>query len=292
MTFIDWKNKAQYFSYKNHQIAYWTAGEGPPLLLIHGFPTASWDWHKMWPDLTANFKVYAPDMIGFGYSAKPKNYTYSITDQARLHEAFMDHLGIQEAHFLVHDYGVSVAQEMLAAFKERGTAGFQILSCSFLNGGLFPELHHARPVQKLLNSPVGFIFNRLLNKNSLRKSFHEIYGDKKPTDQEIDQFYSLVTYNNGKNIFYKLIRYINDRRDNAKRWKNALLEATIPLQLINGPLDPVSGRHLAEYFQELLPEVEVIILEGVGHYPHDEAPELVWQAYKAFFDKEITAKES
>jgi len=290
MTFTDWKNKAQYFPYKNHQIAYWTAGEGPPLLLIHGFPTASWDWHKMWKDLTANFKVYAPDMIGFGYSAKPKNYTYSITDQARLHEAFVDYLGIKEAHLFVHDYGVSVAQEMLAAFKERGTEGFQILSCSFLNGGLFPELHKARPVQKILNSPVGFIFNRLLNKNSLRKSFHEIYGDKKPTDQEIDQFYSLVTHNDGKNIFYKLIRYINDRRDNAKRWKDALLEATIPLQLINGPLDPVSGRHLAEYFQELLPEVEVIILEGVGHYPHDEAPERVWTAYKAFFDKEVSAK--
>jgi len=287
MTFKDWKNKAKYFPYKNHQIAYWTEGQGPPLLLIHGFPTASWDWHKMWADLTANFTVYAPDMIGFGYSAKPKNYTYSITDQARLHEAFVDHLGIKEAHLFVHDYGVSVAQEMLAAFKERGTEGFQILSCSFLNGGLFPELHKARPVQKLLNSPVGFIFNRFLSKKSLSKSFHNIYGDKKPTDKEIDQFYSLTTYNDGKNIFYKLIRYINDRRDNAQRWKNALLEATIPLQFINGPLDPVSGRHLADYCKKLLPDREVVILEGVGHYPHDEAPDRVWSAYKTFFESQI-----
>jgi len=72
------------------------------------------------------------------------NYTYSITDQARLHEAFVAHLGVEEAHLLVHDYGVSVAQEMLAAFAERGTNGFQILSCCFLNGGLFPELHRAK----------------------------------------------------------------------------------------------------------------------------------------------------
>ena len=44
------------------------------------------------------------------------------------------------------------------------------------------------------------------------------------------------------------------------RWKQALLDATVPVQLINGPLDPVSGRHLAEYWQELLPDSETVII--------------------------------
>ena len=282
ISFSDWQNRAQFFPYKNHQIAYWSGGEGTPLLLIHGFPTASWDWHKMWDDLTSRFQVYAPDMIGFGFSAKPSHYDYSITDQARLHEALVRHLGIKETHLLVHDYGVSVAQELLASFKERGKEGFQILSCSFLNGGLFPELHRARPVQKILNSPIGFIANRFLNKNSLRKSFRRIYGEKKATEKEIDQFYALITHNKGKGNFYKLIRYINDRRANAQRWKRALTEASIPLQIINGPLDPVSGRHVAEYCRQLLPDADISILEGVGHYPHDEAPERVLSAYLKF----------
>jgi len=282
ITFKEWKNQAQYFNYKNHDIAYWTAGEGPPLLLIHGFPTASWDWHKTWKKLTAQFKVYAVDMIGFGYSAKPKDYVYSLTDQARLHEAFVDQFGIKEAHLLVHDYGVSVAQELLAAFKERGTNDFQILSCSFLNGGLFPELHHARPIQKLLISPLGPLLNRFLNKGSLRRNFIKVYGDQKPTDQELDQFYQLMVYNDGIPNTHKLMRYIINRRENAQRWKKALTEATIPLQFINGPLDPVSGRHLADYCKELLPDSEVVILEGVGHYPHDEAPERVLEAYLPF----------
>jgi pimeloyl-ACP methyl ester carboxylesterase len=72
MTFKEWKYKALSFDYKNNKIAYWEEGEGPVLLLIHGFPTASWDWHKLWNDLTQKFRVIAPDMIGFGYSAKPK----------------------------------------------------------------------------------------------------------------------------------------------------------------------------------------------------------------------------
>jgi len=282
ITFSEWKNNAQYFKYKDYDIAYWTEGEGIPLLLIHGFPTASWDWYKIWKDLTSKFKVIAIDMIGFGYSAKPKDYVYSITDQARLQEACMDHLGIKKAHLFVHDYGVSVAQEMLASFHERGTNGFQILSCVFLNGGLFPELHRARLIQKLLNSPIGFILNRFLSKNSLRKSFHEIYGEKKPTEQDIDQFYQLMAYGDGIQNTYKLMRYIEDRKANAQRWKNALTEATIPLSLINGPLDPVSGRHLANFYKQLLPDSEVTILEGVGHYPHDEAPEEVLKAYMQF----------
>jgi len=282
MTFTDWKNKASFFDYKNHKIAYWAEGQGPDLLLIHGFPTASWDWHKMWGDLTKRFRVYAPDMIGFGYSDKPKKYEYSITDQARLHEAFVDHLGIKEAHLLVHDYGVSVAQEMLAAFSERGSEGFQILSCCFLNGGLFPELHRAKLVQKLLNSPIGPIFNRFLSKRSLRNSFHDIYGDKKASEMEIDYFYQLILHNDGKNIMHKLIGYINDRRANAVRWKKALVKASVPIKIINGPLDPVSGRHLAEYCKKLLPNPDVTILEGVGHYPHDEAPDKVLKAYLDF----------
>ena len=282
MTFTDWKNKAQYFNYKNNKIAYWEEGEGPTLLLIHGFPTASWDWHKMWGDLTKNYRVIAPDMIGFGYSDKPKDYTYSITDQARLHEAFVDHLEVKEAHMLVHDYGVSVAQEMLASFSERGSEGFQIHSCCFLNGGLFPELHRAKLVQKLLNSPIGSIFNRFLSKKSLRKSFHDIYGDQKASEEEIDYFYQLVSYNDGKNIMHKLIRYINDRRANAKRWKAAIVEASVPVKIINGPLDPVSGRHLADYCQKILPNPNITILEGVGHYPHDEAPNRVRDSYFEF----------
>jgi len=291
ISFSDWKDRAQYFKYKGHDIAYWEEGEGTPLILIHGFPTASWDWHKVWDDLTSKFRVIAIDMIGFGYSAKPTSYAYSLTDQARLHESFFEQFSIRSAHLFVHDYGNSVAQELIAAFHERGTSGFQILSCAFLNGGLFPELHHARLIQKLLNSPVGFILNRFLSKKSLRKSFHEVYGNKKPTDKDIDQFYALMEYGGGIKNVYKLMRYITNRKTNSTRWKSALTEASIPMTLINGPLDPVSGLHLAEYYQQLLPHSRVTILEGVGHYPHDEAPKEVLTAYLAFMKPLLSSLE-
>ena len=89
MDIQSWKNAGQYFTYKErHQIFYQLGGNGENLILLHGFPTSSWDWNKRWPELTERFKVFAPDFIGFGYSDKPKKYTYSIHDQADLIENF------------------------------------------------------------------------------------------------------------------------------------------------------------------------------------------------------------
>jgi len=57
--------------------------------LIHGFPTASWDWNKIWNALKKKYHLLAPDLIGFGFSDKPKKYNYSIMDQADLIEDFL-----------------------------------------------------------------------------------------------------------------------------------------------------------------------------------------------------------
>ena len=72
MTLSNWKNKGNYFTFNGHQIFSLDEGEGAPLLLIHGFPTASWDWSKIWSELRKYHRVLAIDMLGFGFSDKPK----------------------------------------------------------------------------------------------------------------------------------------------------------------------------------------------------------------------------
>ena len=66
-----WHKRAHEFVFRGHTIRYWVAGQGEPLLLIHGFPTASWDWHYLWQPLAQRNLVIACDMLGFGESAKP-----------------------------------------------------------------------------------------------------------------------------------------------------------------------------------------------------------------------------
>ncbi len=109
--FLRFRLEGRTFFYKGHLVFYRVEGEGPVLLLVHGFPSASWDFQPMWSALTRRFRVVAADMLGFGWSDKPSPYPYSILDQATLEERLLGELGVDEAHVLAHDYGDTVAQE-------------------------------------------------------------------------------------------------------------------------------------------------------------------------------------
>jgi pimeloyl-ACP methyl ester carboxylesterase len=286
MSLYDWRSAGKSFDYNGHPIFYRDEGQGPALLCIHGFPTASWDWHLLWPELTQRFRVIALDMIGFGFSAKPPGYTYTIRDQATIHEALLRELGVDFIHILAHDYGDSVAQELLARYEERrqaSTAGIKIESVCLLNGGLFPEAHRARLIQKLLLTPLGPLLSRLSSERRFRRSFVAIFGPQtRPSDEELKAAWSLVAHNDGWRIAHKLIRYIPERRQQRARWVGALQQTRVPLRLIDGPADPVSGAHMADRYRELVPNPDVVLLDGIGHYPQIEDPAGVLRAFLEF----------
>ncbi|RBJ76014.1 alpha/beta hydrolase, partial [Pseudomonas sp. MWU12-2534b] len=191
-----WRKRSRTFVFRGQSIRYWTAGQGEPLLMIHGFPTASWDWHYLWQPLAQRYRVIACDMLGFGDSAKPLNHSYSLLEQADLQQALLAHLQVEQpVHLLAHDYGDSVAQELLARHYENR---IEVASCVFLNGGLFPETHRPVLMQKLLLSPVGWMIGRAFTRDALVKSFRQIFGPKtRPSESELDDFWSLIETHRG-----------------------------------------------------------------------------------------------
>lgn len=291
MQFSHWQQSGKYFTYKQkYQIFYQEAGEGEVLLLLHGFPTASWDWHKIWRPLAKKYRLIAADFIGFGYSDKPRKYDYSIHDQADVIEALAVELGLRKVHVLAHDYGDTVLQELLARdIDRRNTSvdkGLQLQSIALLNGGLFPETHKARPIQKALLSPIGFLLTPFLNKDKLRKTFHEIFGkDTPPSEQEMEEFYALMDYQKGQRIFHKLIHYMTNRIKHRERWVAALQNSPAPIRVIDGAADPISGEHMTRRYAELIENPDIVLLKGIGHYPQTEAPERVLAAYLEFRSK-------
>ncbi|MEO1135617.1 MAG: alpha/beta hydrolase [Pseudomonadota bacterium] len=280
-----WRETAQYFDCAGHRIAYWTTPDAnaakPWLLLVHGYPTSSWDWSGVWDALEGHFNLAALDMLGFGLSDKPADIQYSILDQADLQEALLERLGASEAHLFVHDYGNTVGQELLARHND-GTLSFAIKSLVFLNGGLFPEQHRARPIQKLGLTPLGPLLGMMLTQARLRQTFDGIFGPAtKASDAEIDAHWALMNENQGRKVFHKLLQYIPERKVMRPRWVGALKETRVPMRLINGGADPVSGRHLYDYYLKEIPKADAVLFEDIGHYPHTEAPARVLDA---FFD--------
>jgi pimeloyl-ACP methyl ester carboxylesterase len=279
LNFDEWKATGRRFAFRRHSIFYQVGGTGsaPPLLLVHGFPTASWDWHLVWDELCARHsRVIAPDMTGFGWSDKPKTYAYSVHDQADMHEALLRELGVGKCHVLAHDYGDTVTQELLARRAP-------LLSICFLNGGLFPETHRPRTVQRILASPLGFVMARLMNERSFHRSFSAVFGpDTKPSKQELAEMWKLVAHDDGPAVFPKLIGYMEERRRFRERWVGALIDPPIAIRIIDGAADPVSGAHMVARYRELVPTVDAVLLPTLGHYPQLEAPRAVLDAFFAF----------
>lgn len=281
---IEWKNGGEFFDHDGSSIFYRKDGtESETLLCLHGFPTSSFDYRMIWDDLANAFTVIAPDLIGYGFSAKPYDLDYTTFAQADVVEATVNHIGAKRVHILAHDYGNTITQELLARANE-GRLGFEIASICFLNGALFPETHRPILAQKLLISPIGKYFGRFIPDRRFAASLASIFGpETKPTRDELNDYLTLFKHNDGKRIAHKLIRYMTERKHFRERWVAPLKNMKQRFLFINGSFDPVSGKHLVERFREVVPEQKNIVeLPLIGHFPHLEAPSEVLMHFRRF----------
>ncbi len=291
----DWEGSGHYLTSGKHRIFYIDsandetkiAARSPvkkeTILLIHGFPTSSWDWSKIWTSLSHQYRLIALDMLGFGFSDKPDPHIYSIHEQADIVEDICRQLELKQFHVLAHDYGDTVAQELLARQNSGSGTGHWTSVC-FLNGGLFPETHHALWVQKILLSPLGPLVNKLTTRRRFDISMSRVFGpDTQASSHDLEGFWSLINHNKGRHIFHNLISYMTDRKTHRERWVTALKETHIPLALINGSLDPVSGAHMIRHYKNIIgPPDYLKELPKIGHYPQVEAPEDITKYYLEF----------
>jgi len=280
----DWRARGGTFEWRGEQIFFRVDGAGDPVLLIHGFPTASWDWWPIWPRLVERYRVLTLDMIGFGFSAKPRDFPYSIFAQADLFGALLARERVDSYRLVAHDYGLTVAQELLARQPQEAAAP-RIRSVCLLNGGLFPEAHHPLLTQKLLATPLGPLLARLGGYRAFRRSMRRIWGTHPVSDDELRAMWRLITEHDGPAVLPKLISYMAERRAHRERWVGALIAATAPIRLIDGLVDPISGAHMVARYRELVPRPDVVELPGVGHYPQLEAPAAVADAILSHFER-------
>lgn len=284
MTLDEWRESGEYFDHDSLPVFYHKQGTGgETLLCLHGFPASSFDYHKIWDQLARHFTVIAFDMVGYGFSAKPVDWGYTTSDQVDVLESLLKYLGVDRVHILAHDYGNTITQELLARDIEKRLA-FNVESICFLNGALFPETHRPIFAQKLLISPLGSLFGRLIPETVFKKNLAKVFGpNTQPSEDELDEFLRLFRFNNGKRIAHRLIRYMTERTTYRERWVRPLQSMKIPFRFINGLADPVSGAHLVKRFREIIPDqTDIIELEGIGHFPHLECPDKVLDAYLDF----------
>ncbi|RMZ91957.1 hypothetical protein DV736_g819, partial [Chaetothyriales sp. CBS 134916] len=268
-------------SRRAHRLAFRRRGTGPTVVLLHGFPTWSYDYSAIATDLASNHDIITLDFLGYGASDKPNPYEYSVAESADTVEDLVAFLTLSSVHLVVHDYGGIVGQE-LADRQLSGKLPFRIASLTVLNCGIVYKAYRPTYVQKLLSTPVlGKLLASCITAGMLRSLLAGVWGNSPLSDQEFDDLWQGISLNNGHKLAHLLIHYNKERELHHSRWEAALIAWESPLHLIWGLNDPVSGRHVLEQATQILPHAVVTELDGVGHFPQIEAAEAVATAIRS-----------
>jgi pimeloyl-ACP methyl ester carboxylesterase len=255
-------------------------GSGPPLVLLHGYPSSSYDWRHV-IDLLGDRRIVAFDFLGFGLSDKPREHVYSLIAQADLVELLVaERLGGGPIDLVAHDMGTSVVTELLAR-EVAGTSRLVLRSVLLFNGSMVIERASLTISQKVLRSRFGPIAARLSNERSFRLQFARIFSAGHPlSDEEAADQWALLAHNDGHRIIDRLTYYLHERVTYAPRWHGALRDWQGDLRLAWAMQDPVCTAAVLDAVTELRPSAPLTRFEDLGHYPQLEDPPAAAEAIK------------
>jgi pimeloyl-ACP methyl ester carboxylesterase len=248
-------------------------GSAPLRVLLHGFPSSSYDWRATLAQLRGAATLVL-DFLGFGLSDKPRHVTYSLFRQADVVERLL--AGESRPVVVVaHDMGTSVATELLARDLE-GALGFNLAGVLLFNGSVLIERASLTWAQKALRSPLGPAFARLSSRPMFARQFARLFSETHPlSDEEAADQWVLWRRAGGARLAHRLIHYIGERQTHAVRWHGAMRDWPGELRLASGMRDPVATPHVLAGLRELRPAAPVRELPELGHYPQIEDPEAI-----------------
>jgi len=263
-------------------------GQGPAVLLLHGFPTCSYDWRGVTDRLEDGYRCIAPDFPGYGLSDKPAAYSYSLFQQADAIEGLIRALGITETHVVSHDVGTSVHTELLAREQE-GRLPFRIQSSVFLNGSMLQGLATITVFQKLLSAnetlPQAMAVCEKIEGTYISglKSVMKKPECLTPDDETV--LSETMAYQDGNRRLPALAVYMRERYLHLDRWIGALRAAKAPVQFVWADGDPVANIELGRALHREVPAAGYTELPGLGHFLLMEDPEAVGQQVREALDR-------
>ena len=283
MTANDWKSKGEFITVNDRKLfvidtsSFFSSEDKIPtetMVILHGYPTSSYDYYKVLPELSKYYRVIIHDHLGFGFSDKPLDYSYSLLDQADIALQLWQQLGVKKTHLLAHDYGTSVATEIIARNNNHELT-IEIEKLTLCNGSMHIELSQLRTIQKLLkNKWLGKYVAKLTTYAIFSKNLRNVYFDKtKVSNNELKDMWMQLEYNEGRKVIHKLSQYINERYTYWNRWIGALKETNLQTNIVWAKNDPVAVPAIARLIATEISNNKLFWIENTGHFPMLENPD-------------------
>jgi pimeloyl-ACP methyl ester carboxylesterase len=266
---------------KEYTILYIVKGEGKPLILIHGYGAGMWVWEKQIDFLSQFYRVYALDLIGHGFSDRPK---IDYTPEAYIHflKDFMDGVGIEKAILIGNSMGGGIAWAVAALFPER-VERLILINCvppdvlDQVRNDSFRTLVAIKDIPLL---PYLVIASR--NKKSIKWILQECVSDIKLITPEIlDRQYQLSKIRGTTWVLYSTFK----NAEKASRLKDNLSRIDQPTFLIWGERDLIFPPSVGESLHQAIRGSKFQMIEKSGHIPMWETPEEINQAILDFLEE-------
>jgi len=280
---IDWDPSLspQILQINGHTIFYVVKGEGEPLLLIHGFGAGMWVWEKQIEVLSHSYRVYAIDLIGHGFSDRPK-IDYNAETYIHFMEAFMDGVGIEKATLIGNSMGGGIAWAMAILFPERVNR-LILIDC------MPPDVLHQvsndsfKTLVALNRIPfLPYLIIGSRSGRSIKWILQECVSDLPHiTPEVVDRQYQLSRIKGTTWVLYSTLRHAED----AMRFKDSVGLIRQPTLLIWGERDLIFSPSIGERLHQLIRNSNFQVIKGSGHIPMWETSEEVNQLILSFLEK-------
>ena len=290
----DWFSRGKMYEVLGRQMFALEEGDlsKETIILIHGFPTSSFDYQRSIGLLSAHYRVVTFDHLGFGFSEKPvSNYTYSLVDQAEQALNLWRIMGIESVAAIVsHDMGDSVLTEILSRYERKLLPDYFdnfFNKIVFTNGGMKYDLINFRLSQSVLMSRVGPYLTSLgsiqelagvmdgFSVKQLGSIWSSKYNDFDQKQEDIKKIQMINRYKNGNLLTHLTIGYLHDRSRFEMRWMKSLENLnSIQTFLLWGNEDAVAPMSIPLALKENIKDtlVDFRTME-TGHFLMLEDPE-------------------
>lgn len=267
------------------------AGQGPPVVLLHGWPQHWWIWRKVIPALAAERRLICPDLRGFGWSEAPPG-SYEVKELADDALALLDELDLGEIELIGHDWGgyAGFLLCLKAPERVRHYLALGIVHPFFRPPRLSPAALKRVAYQFVLASPglgPAVLRHTGLVKLALREGAHP---EMRWSEDELERYARSFRSREHARASSRVYRsFLTRELRRLKRGHYRSQRLTVPTRILAGEADPVVREDVLAGYEPYAEEMSVEIVERCGHFVAEERPELVIERARELFGPAIAA---
>jgi pimeloyl-ACP methyl ester carboxylesterase len=262
-------------SVAGHDLVYYRAGQGEPVLLVHGITTYSFIWRNILSGLAQSYDVIAVDLLGCGQSDMPLDVSYAIKDHADILHGFVQELGFAPFHFVGHDLGGGMGQ--IFAIKHA-----DLLRDLALINPVAYDFWPVQPITAMRTPIVRQLLMAALDKGMLRRLVKRgVYDQSLVTDELMEFFNAPFKDQLGRKAFLHFARCLDNH--NLMEIAADLRELQLPVLVLRADGDLFLSGEIAQKLHRELPNSTLVQLAQAGHFCQEDDPARVTSELLSFF---------